>query len=50
MAVWLDERREEEVEGVIAFDNGDGTCDIVLDDASDRDNVPRAGTALLRLY
>jgi tetratricopeptide (TPR) repeat protein len=41
VAIWADAIREEEVEGMVAFDNEDGTYDIVLDDGSERDCVPR---------
>jgi len=42
VASWFDALREEEEEGMIAFDNGDGTYDIVLDDGTEKDAVPRA--------
>ena len=42
VASWVDALREEEEEGMIAFDNEDGTYDIVLDDGTEKDAVPRA--------
>ena len=42
VATWADALREEEVEGMVAFDNEDGTYDIVLDDGAEKDAVPRA--------
>ena len=42
VASWVDALREEEEEGIIAFDNEDGTYDIVLDDGTEKDAVPRA--------
>mmetsp|Transcript_72846 Transcript_72846/g.118189 ORF Transcript_72846/g.118189 Transcript_72846/m.118189 type:complete len:291 (+) Transcript_72846:286-1158(+) len=42
VAMRLQEGVQVEVEGIVCYDNEDGTYDIMLEDGSDRDGVPRA--------
>ena len=42
VAMRVREDAQAEVEGIVCCDNDDGTYDIILDDGSDRDAVPRA--------
>eukprot|EP00802_Teleaulax_amphioxeia_P017982 Tamp_18155.p1 GENE.Tamp_18155~~Tamp_18155.p1 ORF type:complete len:286 (+),score=89.19 Tamp_18155:34-858(+) len=42
VAMRVREDAQAEVEGIVCCDNEDGTFDIILDDGSDRDAVPRA--------